>query len=154
MSLFWSFMSEAQKSWKSLMEKTYEIIPPTHKLVPCKIFSIALSKAGKICSSEGDPNAFPWGEGLHLATYQRRLIYPQSTVQSQFYCLNLPVQVQIPETSPLLTAGCALHGTGTSSSKNWRQAAQPSVMGWVCHQTSNSCGGSQLHSSHKGGAGE
>lgn len=56
------------------MEKTYEIILPTHKLVPCKIFSIALSKAGKICSSEGDPNAFPWGEGLHLAAYQRRLI--------------------------------------------------------------------------------
>lgn len=110
-------MSEAQKSWKSLMEKTYEIILPTHKLVPCKIFSIALSKAGKICSSEGDPNAFPWGEGLHLATYQEDSS-PVYSPKSILLSLNLPLQVQIPETAPLLPAGCTLHGTGISSSKN------------------------------------
>lgn len=66
MLLFWGFMSEAQKSWKSLMEKTYEIIPSTHRIVPCKIFSIALSKAVKIRSSEGDPSVSPEGL-LHLA---------------------------------------------------------------------------------------
>jgi len=38
------------------MEKTYEIIPSTHRIVPCKIFSIALSKAVKVCSNKADPN--------------------------------------------------------------------------------------------------
>lgn len=52
MLLFQGFMSEAQKTWKSLMEKTYEIIPSTHRVVPCKIFSIILSKAVKIHSSK------------------------------------------------------------------------------------------------------
>lgn len=81
MLLFWGFMSEAQKSWKSLMEKTYEIIPSTHRIVPCKIFSIVLSKAVKICSSEEDPTASPGGL-LHLPVCQGGLIHPPSTVQS------------------------------------------------------------------------
>lgn len=81
MLLFWGFMSEAQKSWKSLMEKTYEIIPSTHRIVPCKIFSIVLSKAVKICSSEEDPTASPGGL-LHLPVCQGGLVHPPSTVQS------------------------------------------------------------------------
>lgn len=81
MLLFPGFMSEAQKTWKSLMEKTYEIIPSTHRVVPCKIFSIILSKAIKTHSSERDPNTSP-GELLHLPGCQGGLIYPQSTVQS------------------------------------------------------------------------
>lgn len=81
MLLFRGFMSEAQKTWKSLMEKTYEIIPSTHRAVPCKIFSIILSKAVKNHSSERDPNTSP-GELLHLPGCQGGLIHPQSTVQS------------------------------------------------------------------------
>lgn len=57
------------------MEKTYEIIPSTHRIVPCKIFSIRLSKAVKIRSSEGDPNASPGGL-CHLAACQGGLIHP------------------------------------------------------------------------------
>lgn len=81
MLLFWGFMSETQKTWKSRMEKTYEIIPSTHRVVPCKIFSIILSKAIKIHCSERDTSTSP-GELLHLPGCQGGLIHPQSTVQS------------------------------------------------------------------------
>lgn len=63
------------------MEKTYEIIPSTHRIVPWKIFSIGLSKAVRIRSSEGDPNASPGGL-LHLLACQRGVIDPKYTVQS------------------------------------------------------------------------
>lgn len=63
------------------MEKTCELIPSTHGIVPCKIFSIVLSKAVKIRSSEGDPNASPGGL-LHLAVCQGGLIHRWSAVQN------------------------------------------------------------------------
>lgn len=63
------------------MEKTYEIIPSTHRVVPCKIFSIILSKAIKIHCSERDTSTSP-GELLHLPGCQGGLIHPQSIVQS------------------------------------------------------------------------
>lgn len=134
MLLFWDFMSEAQKPWKSLMEKTYEIIPSTHRVVPCKIFSIILSKAVRIHSSKRDPNAST-GELLHLPGCQGwcRFI-PNLQSKVNFTSFKPPSQVQVPKTGP---APAAVHTQ--QSTRRWMEAAQPPVMGWVCNQSSNNC---------------
>lgn len=131
MLLFWGFMSEAQKSWKSLMEKTYEIIPSTHRIVPCKIFSIALSKAVKIRSSEEDPNVSPEGL-LHLAACwgdsfipnlqskvnftQFKPARPSSNPQdsSCFSCCSYPAWHKNEVTPHELSAGCSAICNGMS----------------------------------------
>lgn len=121
MLLFWGFMSEAQKTWKSLMEKTCEIIPSTHRVVPCKIFSIILSKTVKIHSSERDPKAGCQGGCRFIPSLQSKV---------NFTSFKPPSQVQVPKIGPALPAVHTQHSTG-----RWTQAAQTPLMGWVCNQS-------------------